>query len=418
MRLRQGVETEPTSRQLLLWRLCLWGLPLLAVSLVALYALRLGGGFLIVDEGSYLEYADSWARLGDFVVMRYGSLERSVFWPPLWPILLAYVGQVLPGVTGARLFNAALLALTLHLVARTCRERGDISPAPLAFAMGLYLPIAVYTAVLLLPQTLCATLLALSLWVLGRRERIAGWSIWIGLLAAAMALANLTLVPALLCGLLFLVLRGEIRFRHLVVATLLPVLAAGAWTARNYHEHGHLVFTTNSGLNLALGNAPTTRVDSGSAVDLSAALPPGSGVVDEFELNRLNTRYALANLRQDPWHYVGLYFGKLMYWFMPTNKLRTEGLTSWWKEALAFVTYYGLLGLTMVAFLRGGALARRDSLYLVGVYLGAALFYALFFTRVRFRVPVDALLIPLAALGLQWVLARVRRPWRAAAEAQ
>lgn len=395
--LAPGADQHPT-----LWMFCLWGLPLASLLVSIAYAFQVDGAMLSADESSYLEYARAWSQHGDFLVEREPGPISSSFWPPLWPILLSCLDRLLSGIMVARTFNAGLLALTLHLAARICRARGDIAPGALIVGMSAYIPVACFTAVVLVPQTLCGTLLMLSLWLIGRRPRVRGWQPWLFLVIGLMVLTNLALVPGLLLGLMLLAMRRSIGWPTWIAAVLVSILVAGGWVARNHLVHGHAVFATNAGVNLALGNSPQTRPDSGVRVDLSAS-GVNHATQDEYEINKLYSRYAIQNILGDPAHYAVLYLRKLAYWFAPSNTFATADLSSRWKDHLLMACSLALFGGTLAAFATRRVGRRDDDYYILGAYLGAAMFYAIFFARIRFRVPVDALLVPLAALGVQGI---------------
>lgn len=112
---------------------------------------------------------------------------------------------------------------------------------------------------------------------------------------------------------------------------------------------------------------------------------------------------------------TGLLYGrKLLYWFAPRNQLVSDRLVpggsgagpGWLRDGL-MVLGYGLLMSILAVRL---ALARRlpfsslEVLLLV-LYLGGGMAYAVYFTRIRSRLPFDWLLIAVDALFLARVLA-------------
>jgi CHASE2 domain-containing sensor protein len=61
--------------------------------------------------------------------------------------------------------------------------------------------------------------------------------------------------------------------------------------------------------------------------------------------------------------------------------------------------FVALLSMSVVGILAGAG-PRRGRVLLATVVLSTAVFYAFFFTQVRYRIPVEPQLVALAALGL------------------
>jgi hypothetical protein len=132
------------------------------------------------------------------------------------------------------------------------------------------------------------------------------------------------------------------------------------------------------------------------------------------ERDRILTRAALQWMREHPRQAASLYAEKLLSWFAVRNQLVSDrlvpdgsGAGPPWLRGLVMALGYGLLG--AIALVRLAAARRVPftalEVLLAVLYLGAAMAYAVFFTRIRFRLPFDWLLIALDALFLVRVLA-------------
>jgi hypothetical protein len=177
----------------------------------------------------------------------------------------------------------------------------------------------------------------------------------------------------------------------------LAALPVAAWGVRNSLVLGYWVpLSTNSGLNLLLGNSPNTKADSGVNVDLSyLPLPPS---LDEVEVSRYYQAAAFGWVREHPGQAFALYWAKLAHYFAVSDQLATGSEVSASKRLVLGMTYAPLLAVLVgrCVWFRRFKWSPLDRL-LVILYLTNGCLAAVFFTRVRFRLPFDLLLIALLA---------------------
>ena len=108
---------------------------------------------------------------------------------------------------------------------------------------------------------------------------------------------------------------------------------------------------------------------------------------------------ALSWIRKNPGRAAKLYALKVLNYFNFRNELATKSEASRLKDIVLFVTYYPLLIIAvirLIVFRIFRISPFEGSLYLI--YFGNAFALAIFFTRIRFRIPLDALLIVLASI--------------------
>jgi len=199
--------------------------------------------------------------------------------------------------------------------------------------------------------------------------------------------------------------------RMALVVVVLAVCIA-PWTIRNYRAFGQFVLlNTNAGFVFYWGNHPIHGTEfipilSGEAT-YGALLPRGLGPLNEAQLDRELLVRGLGFVREDPVRYLRLSVSraKEYFKFWPSAD---SGLVS----NLARVLSFGLA----LPFLVSGvvlALARRTGQDSSGASLLLLLAAAYSFvhlatwTLIRYRLPVDAILIPFAALSIvtayQWI---------------
>src|SRR5262249_25819010 len=209
-------------------------------------------------------------------------------------------------------------------------------------------------------------------------------------------------------GVFMLIDRAGVRWRLLLPTVLMGCCAAAIvipWTVRNYEQFHHFVpISTNNGRNLFIGNSPLTTPNSGVAVDV---LPLCSGVhagMTEYDYDAAMRNCAVDWITQHPLDAARLYAGKVVNNFNYRNEMATPSQAADWHEWVELATYYPLL---LIALLRL-ATARRHPLHRTEVlvymlYFANAFVAAVFFTRLRFRIPFDFLLIAInAAFLTRW----------------
>jgi hypothetical protein len=184
----------------------------------------------------------------------------------------------------------------------------------------------------------------------------------------------------------------------------MTVIVLAPWMLRNFMQfHAFVPVSTNSGFNLVLGNSPLTQPDR--TPNFALLCPEASNAVGEVEFDHTLTKCATTWMRQNPAQAARLYVGKVLNYFNYRNSFQTKTDLSGWTNWVMIATYYPLLLLAIVrlAFIRRYALNRAEALMYL-FYFGNALASALFFTRLRFRIPFDLLLIVIDSAFIAWLL--------------
>jgi hypothetical protein len=195
----------------------------------------------------------------------------------------------------------------------------------------------------------------------------------------------------------------------LAIGALLPV----GWAIRNYEAmHAFVPISTNTGLNLLIGNSEHATPSSGLQANVSRYMRfAQSHHLGEVQANTYYLHAAERWALHHPLREAALYAGKVAYDFAPINRLHTTGEASSGTAIVSAATYLPFLALFV---LRLVAVALRRSrlmsgeLLLLAIVIGNALVQAINMSRVRYRVPTDPFMI---AIGLALVvsLAAARR---------
>jgi 4-amino-4-deoxy-L-arabinose transferase-like glycosyltransferase len=374
----------------------LWSL--VAALLVAgvAYAIALGGELRFADEREYLTLARSLTQ-GRYSL---DGIHPNATRPIGYPLLLSVFLAAGAGVELLRSLNFLALAgsalLTWRIVKRV--------HGPLAGLVGAGLvagyPVLFYAAGTLYPQTICAALLLLALDALFGEERpppgrllLAGSAFGLLLLMVPSFVFSLAVVAAWLVA-----SRRPHGGRAALVLLLASGLMVGAWGLRNQVVFGRFVFgSANSGYMLLLGNSENATPNAGPNADVSRYVAETAGMDDvsgDAHYRKRATEYMAAH----PAETLRLFLLKTLNYFNYRNDLATRSEASGARDLVMLATYGPLLLLFLwrVVRWRRDRLAPLEALG-VTLYLANAPYAAVFFTRVRYRLPLDHLLIVVVA---------------------
>lgn len=374
---------------------------LLAVVSVA-FAVHEGSTLKFADERQYVAIADNLASHGTFSLTGNGP---TAYRPPTWPMFLGLLRLLGANVVTMRVVNVLILTVTVFVLYRVVAGWTRPLVGILAGLLVAGYPLLVYTATTLYPQAMAGLLLVVVMWLVRRNGRrpnlnLAAAGVVFGLLVLDVS-TFVYLLPFLP---LFRPNRTTSYLRGLALFFAGAVLMVGAWTLRNVVDFHHIFFvSTNSGVNLLLGNSPHAGADTGVSVDIARYTAHASRLPGEVAQNVYYQHEAISWIIHDPGRATHLYALKLLNFFNSSNKLATPGVGSGLQRALLTASY-ALLGVLLVVRL---ALWRRIpwkslTAWCLAMYFVGALESAVFFTRVRFRGPFDLLLIiaiaPLASI--------------------
>ncbi|ONI73152.1 hypothetical protein ALI144C_45270 [Actinosynnema sp. ALI-1.44] len=363
----------------------------LSLLVAGVYAIVLGNELRYSDEHVYLELTQS---LADGRGFAFGT-DATAYRPPGYPFLLLPLHLVSGGnVFVMRLLGVLCLAGAVWFGYLLARRISSVAGALVAAVTAVY-PLFVYTATALYPQ-IPALLLLLVMFEFGLRAKDRWvWAIPSGLAAGFLTITVPSFAPTLVLLALFIGWRARKAIAILLVAAaVIPVL----WCARNAVVMGSFIpVSTNNGVNLLLGNNPDATGSSGTSVDVSAYEQRAKELkLDEVGIDEFYSDQAVDWITANPAQAAGLYAAKVAHNFAYSDTLKTEGQGA--SDLLAALSYYPLLALALLRVMlsKRFPLHRVDKLCLWAIVLNVLLL-AVFFTRIRFRVPLDELTIVLAA---------------------
>jgi hypothetical protein len=365
------------------------------------------------DEHDYHQLAVSLLHEHTFALE---DATPTAYRPPGYPVAIALAYLVAERPLLAKLENVlSLLAAGLALC--TIASRIHAGAAPVTPFLLLAYPLLGYAASLLYPQVLgclllCATTLCLTSEPLSRLRSALAGAIYGYLI---LAIPSFVLILPIFSA--YVLFRRDLTrlagFGRALLFSSVAVLIVAPWTARNYFDfHTLIPVSANSGLNLFLGNSARTTANSGVIdADVISLCKRARADMNGIELDRALSLCATDWIRENPGSAAKLYAAKVVNYFNFRNELATKNASSSWSDWLLFATYYPLLSVAAVRLfvIRRFPLSNVEVLIYL-LYLGNAFISAIYFTRIRFRIPFDFLLIAVVAgfIATRWDLWRAR----------
>ncbi len=383
------------------------GIVLIAINVTLLiaglfYSVILGNTLRYPDEKEYYAIANNLVTRGIYSI---DGLHPTAYRPPGYPLLLSVLMFLGSNVVALRFFNFVLFAGTLFFLHKLTKNSFNRAAAALSIFILLLYPVLFYTAGTLYPQTFGSFLFLIFLYLIFQSERYSTKrALLAGLVVGYLILTISTFVFVFAVTLLYLILRRR-PFKEVAIIFLTASLVIAPWIMRNYITFDAFIpFATNSGINLLLGNSPNTTANAGVNVDLSAYTAHAK-TLSEIERDAYYRSMALHFIIENPSRAFILYLQKLLNHFNFRNELATKSEASIFKDTIMFLSFYPLLLIAVARFLlfKKYPLSQIEKYFAV-IYVLNAFFQAIFFTRIRFRLSFDLLLISIAASFISNIL--------------
>jgi hypothetical protein len=206
----------------------------------------------------------------------------------------------------------------------------------------------------------------------------------------------------------------------LLIATAVLLLAIAPWTARNYSAfHRFVLLNTNAGFAFYWANHPIHGdrypADLPDWEAYVRLIPEDLLSLDEAELDQTLLKRALGFVRDDPRRYVLLSISRIDDYFMfwPSSDSSTVSNVS---RVLSFGLLWPLMACGLILFAR-----RSFSSGTLILYLFASIYtivHLLSWALIRYRLPVDAVLIIFASAALVEIYTRLAQRQRKTHEIQ
>jgi 4-amino-4-deoxy-L-arabinose transferase-like glycosyltransferase len=359
------------------------------------------------DEQWYFnDYAQNLARLHIF---SRDGITPTAFHPPAYSFFLALIVSLGLGITTARLMNFLAMFLTIICLFNLLEDQSHKLASILSVLLILGYPVLFYTAGTLYPQTFGALFFILAILLYLKEPLVTKNAILSGV---SLGIAILT-VPTFLFVPFFFVLFSMFIRKDIFVKTgllfIMVFITIVPWTIRNYLVFNRFVLvSSNFGTNFLIGNSPNSTSNNGPAasVGITHLLEEANRLgLDEYERDKFYTKQALSFMQQNPKHYITLYFLKVANYFNFRNELLTASESSKLKDLIMLCTYgiFLLIAIFRILISRRYPLSKFE-VFLILLYVGNAFVSALTFSRIRYRLPLDYLLIAFASLFMEKII--------------
>jgi hypothetical protein len=377
---------------------------ILTILVGAIYTLYLGDSLrFLPDEKDYLQITGNIISKGAYSL---DGTTPTAYRAPGYPLLLVLLEFMGAEIKLLRFTNFILLGLSILAANAILNEQGKPLAGVLAAGwLSVGYPVLFYSAGTFYPQTLAGCLLILGILLVTRKTKH-----WIYTVLAGLVFGWLVLtVPILFILVIIIALWYSKRrdLKHGLVLLGITVMVVLPWSVRNAVSMNSLVLiTTGSGENLLLGNSPHTTPAGGAGTDISLYWEEAQRQnLNEIGRDRFYRNQALSYICENPAASVKMFLLKLLNYFNFRNQLVTASEASVTKDLVMLITYAPLLlgFFGSLFWQKWGRLTSLENLLAI-LYLSNGLVYAVFFTRLRFRLPLDGVLILLSASFLGKVI--------------
>lgn len=330
----------------------------------------------------------------------FDGIHPTAFQPPGFPFFLYLFSWISSEIIFLRFINFLCLLGAISLLYFLLKNEENCIAALCGAIIASAYPLFFYSAGTFYPQIL-TSMIFLGMLLCMSMQTIPSliWEIFTGILMGLLILTSpsfLAYIPFLIMYPWFL-LRPK-RLRAASILLISATLMVGCWTMRNAYVFGHFIpVSTNSGINFLLGNSEGTTPNRGVNADLKAYLLNGEKL-NEYEQDQYYKHQAYQWIKNNPKDALKLYLLKFINFFNFRNELATVKEQSEFKDILLFITYYPLLLLALLrlAWYKRYPLQLFEKL-LALLFMISPFLQAIFFTRIRFRIPIDFLTIYFAA---------------------
>jgi hypothetical protein len=369
-----------------------------------IYSLRLGDDLRYVDESMYYIFSKNLLEKSLFSL---DGVHPTAVKSPGISFFYYLVLSIYDSIILLRIFNFIALSISLLLIFLIIQELSNSKFALLGLILASISPLFFYTASTLYPQTVATTLLLIILYIIRRNQKLNTTNYFIlGILAGILIITIPSFLPLMMVVALWRIFDLK-DYKGILFLMTIAILVNIPWTIRNYKLFDSFVFiTTDGGTNFILGNSENTTPNAGVNTDISNYKQDVvENSFNEFQTDQYYKKQALNWINENKLDAIKLYFLKFLNHFNFRNKLKTGSESSNLRDILSGISYYPFLLfyiLRIITF-RKIPIMKQEWFYVI-LYLSWGLIMAIFFTRIRYRLPLDSVLIIISSLFVYQVI--------------
>lgn len=373
------------------------------------YVLSLENKVFWVDEVEYLQLSEK-ITSGAGYVDEAGN--PTAFRPVGYPMFLAALRLVgIQSLGALRIVQCLIGAATVYLIYLLAMLIYNKRTALVAGAIYAVYPYFVFLPGTILASTwfgfllVAATLIFVKGLMLENKWLILSGGLVMGYATLVRPSALLLILPVILWLIVNIIDRKKALSYSAAVLILFTAVVV-PWMARNYQQLGTFGLSTNGGRNLWLGNNERTTPHTGSN------LPPSKEIEmklktakTEREKDEIYSQAAIAYIKNHPLRTAELFLKKAFYFWRWDPSPTTEGYVHqnrlhWWVSVLSFGPIFVM---ALIGFFYSPKNTKKILLLFVFYAAAFTLLHAVYFPKVRFRLPIDQFLIVMAGYGVTLV---------------
>ena len=374
-----------------------------------IYSLSLGDNFRFPDERQYYTLAKNLAEGHGYTL---NGVNPTAYFPPGYPFFLSLFIKFGASPVFLRYLNFVALALCVYIARAILRRENAEAGAALSSLLLVGYGVLFYMAGTLYTQTIFTLMLMLLFWLTTGPHFSYLHAVIFGFLSALMIMLHSTaiFIPPVIVLWMFVPRNWQI-IRKATVSALVVIACFSIWTYRNYKAFDAFIPMSNHGWDsIYAGNNPNAKATAWHK-SMTKEILNEANRLNQVEREAFFRKKVLKFWKENPRGAIKLYFLKLLNYFNFQNEFYMKSEFSRLKSFIMFVTYYPLL-ICLIArlfFIPKVRLSRVEVLFVL-IYIVSALFHAIFITRIRFRLPYDALLIVhigiMFSLTVNWIKSR------------
>lgn len=369
------------------------------------------------DEGGYLSLATHIAQGLGFTG---NSGAVTSYRVPGLPLLLAIpIGLLGPNIIAIRIFMCfveSLLIPACYLLVRSVT--GSAKLGLIASTIAIFFPSWIIPSGAVLTDIPAAILVTLMVWMLieGNRRQSLLWIVGAGLFWGTATLTRaVSLIdgPAIVLWLLLITPGWKSRLAAVAAVTIPFACVLAPWSIRNAYLHSRFVLiSTQGGVVLYISNNPEATgilaIDQAYGDESSAQRYPKDEYPNEVARDDLLKAQAIKFIRENPRRFAQLCFIRFVqFWKLYSPRVPVS-------NSLAVIASFGVaLPFFLIQAFRRGWRRGPEMLFLLIILCQTGL-HMVYGSIVRYRVPIEPLIIVMGITGFCWMFGRFRL-WRGTA---
>jgi len=309
---------------------------------------------------------------------------------------------------GVKLIMAVLSTVTIFLMARLCFSicQDNRAASLAAFICAIY-PFFIFYSARVLSETVFLFFMTLFFWLLFDKSRSP--------LSRGVAAGLMHLTKPIFFYLFPLIwtwqyMVQKLSFKKVLLGALTTLVVASPWVIRNYLIFDDLVVNTaSSGHILWEGNNPWNNTGgvSGSFEDPDAWLAVVPEGLSELEEDEWKKAEAIAFIKSHPMVFVKNAVRKLKrFWNFWPNSANHQG---WIYKLIALGSFGPILLFAMIGTILLKQY-RKELLLMIGVAAYLSALHAVILGSIRYRLPLEPLMIVVASMTLGHLWKKQKAP--------